>query len=134
MIAFRAATRDDRSLALVLALAAASGAALVPFVARFAPLAPGCVFHALTGVPCPGCGTTRAVLALAHGDVLAALGWNPLAAATLLAGGAACALAPLWLALRGPVPVLPRQLPVAARVALVLAVAANWAWLITTRV
>ena len=134
MIAFRAATRDDRSLALVLALAAASGAALLPFVPRFTGLAPGCVFHALTGVPCPGCGTTRAVLALARGDVPAALAWNPLAAATLLVGGAACVLAPLWLALRGPVPVFPRQLPVPARVALVLAIAANWAWLITTRV
>ena len=134
MIAFRAATRDDRSLALVLALAAASGAALVPFAPLFARLAPGCVFHALTGVPCPACGTTRAVLALARGDLFAALSWNPLAAAALLAGGAACALAPLWLALRGPVPVLPRELPMPVRVALVLAVVANWAWLITTRV
>jgi hypothetical protein len=37
-----------------------------------------CPFHAATGWPCPGCGTTRAVLFLARGEVLAALGASPL--------------------------------------------------------
>lgn len=37
---------------------------------------PGCVFHQLTGLDCPGCGGTRAVLALARGDLLAAAGHN----------------------------------------------------------
>lgn len=32
-----------------------------------------CIFHALTGLYCPGCGATRAVKALAHGNVVAAL-------------------------------------------------------------
>ena len=130
MIAFRAATRDDRSLSLVLALGVLSAAALLPFASLFARLAPICVFHALTGVPCPACGSTRAVLALARGDVLAALAWNPLTALAILAGGAACVLAPLWLAARGPVPVLPRSLPLPVRVFVVLVVAANWAWLV----
>ena len=131
MISFRAATRDDRSLALVLAAGAASLAAALPFVRWFAPFAPGCVFHALTGVPCPACGTTRAMLALGRGDVAAALGWNPLATFALLFGAAVCALAPVWLLAGRSVPVLGPGLPKWAKIALLTAVAANWAWLIT---
>ncbi len=37
---------------------------------------PRCVFHELTGYKCPGCGTQRAVHALLHGDVAAALRYN----------------------------------------------------------
>ena len=33
---------------------------------------PVCQFHRLTGLNCPGCGMTRAVYALLHGQVLAA--------------------------------------------------------------
>ncbi len=40
---------------------------------------PVCVFHALTGHPCPTCGATRAAIALLHGDVGTAWHWNPLA-------------------------------------------------------
>lgn len=39
---------------------------------------PPCAFHALTGLWCPGCGMTRALHALVHGDVLQALHLNPL--------------------------------------------------------
>ncbi len=39
---------------------------------------PFCIFHALTGLWCPGCGTLRALHQLLHGHVLAALGYNPL--------------------------------------------------------
>jgi hypothetical protein len=39
---------------------------------------PPCPFLFLTGLYCPGCGGLRAVHALAHGDVGAALGLNPL--------------------------------------------------------
>lgn len=41
-------------------------------------LLPRCPFHALTGLWCPGCGMTRALHALVHGDVLQALHMNPL--------------------------------------------------------
>ena len=125
-----AAGADDRGLALVLALGALSAAALAPFLPWLAPLVPGCPFHALTGVPCPGCGTTRAALALARGDVPAAFGWNPLAAAAFLFGGAACLLAPWWVVAGRPLPSLARVLSWRARIALVAALAANWAWLI----
>jgi Protein of unknown function (DUF2752) len=37
---------------------------------------PGCALHALTGLHCPGCGTTRALHALLHGDWRQAAAWN----------------------------------------------------------
>jgi len=39
---------------------------------------PGCVFRRLSGLNCPGCGGTRATLALLAGDVPRALQMNPL--------------------------------------------------------
>ncbi len=43
-----------------------------------------CPFLALTGAPCPTCGTTRAALALSHGRLAEACAANPLAAAAML--------------------------------------------------
>jgi hypothetical protein len=37
---------------------------------------PRCMLHMLTGLNCPGCGTTRAVHALLHGNVRQALAYN----------------------------------------------------------
>jgi hypothetical protein len=37
-----------------------------------------CPFKAMSGVPCPGCGLTRATLAIVTGDLHAALHYNPL--------------------------------------------------------
>ena len=49
---------------------------------------PKCLFHELTGLYCPGCGTTRALHCLLHGDVSAALHANALATlAVPLLGG-----------------------------------------------
>ncbi|NIR58105.1 MAG: DUF2752 domain-containing protein, partial [Gammaproteobacteria bacterium] len=39
-----------------------------------------CPAWTIFGVPCPTCGGTRAVAAVAQGDLLAALSWNPLVA------------------------------------------------------
>lgn len=36
-----------------------------------------CVFHEVTGLPCPGCGLTRGMTAFARGDVQQALHWHP---------------------------------------------------------
>ena len=44
---------------------------------------PPCLFHKMTGLYCPGCGSTRAAHALLHGDVIAALGYNLLLVALL---------------------------------------------------
>ena len=41
-------------------------------------LYPPCLFHALTGLHCPGCGTGRALHQLLHGHVAAAFRLNPL--------------------------------------------------------
>jgi hypothetical protein len=40
---------------------------------------PTCVFHHLTGHPCPTCGATRSALAFFHGQFSEAWKWNPLA-------------------------------------------------------
>lgn len=67
-----------------------------------------CPLRSMTGIACPGCGGTRAGLALFRGDVAAALAMNPflvLALATLLTGGIAALVAPRpterWLAAAG---------------------------------
>jgi len=53
-----------------------------------------CPFHALTaGIPCPTCGTTRALLALMQGDVAASLGYHPAVAPGVAMGAAAWAYA-----------------------------------------
>jgi hypothetical protein len=56
---------------------------------------PVCLFHQLTGLNCPGCGMTRAMYALLHGDFLTALRDN----AFLLLILAVAVLRSLWLSL-----------------------------------
>src|SRR5713101_2009825 len=40
---------------------------------------PPCIFHQVTGQPCPMCGATRSVVALAHGDIARSVYLYPLA-------------------------------------------------------
>lgn len=42
------------------------------------PWLPGCLFHNLTGLHCPGCGMTRAAHATLHGRLGEAFRYNPL--------------------------------------------------------
>jgi len=51
---------------------------LVEYESTIRQISPGCVFHRLTGLHCPGCGATRAVFALAKGDLATAWSMNPL--------------------------------------------------------
>jgi hypothetical protein len=50
----------------------------VPVVAALSVELPLCPMAALLGLPCPGCGLTRAALAALHGDFAAALRFHPL--------------------------------------------------------
>ena len=69
---------------------------------------PPCPLHALTGLYCPGCGSTRALHQLLHGHVAAAFDFNPLLVVALpfvLVGVAR----ELWRLARGDAP--PNRLP-----------------------
>jgi len=120
---------NDRALGLYWGAAAAASVALAPLAARAAELVPPCLFRSMTGLPCPTCGSTRAVLALARLDLAGAVALNPLAAAgalVFLAGGLIAAIA----ALAGRPLREPQRYSPVARLALLGAVAANWVWLL----
>ena len=57
-------------------LASCAAGALVLAVLSISGI--GCIFRFTTGVPCPGCGMTRAYAALLRGDVAAAFAYHPL--------------------------------------------------------
>ena len=86
---------------------------------------PPCIFHAFTGWPCPGCGATRALRALAHFDFGGALAMNPLLTVALVVGLGGAALR--WVGVR---PAGLRWSPwlIVVLVGLVLL---NWAYLIS---
>lgn len=54
---------------------------------RFMGPVPPCSLHTLTGYYCPGCGGTRAVIALFHGHPLRSLYYHPIVIYTALVGG-----------------------------------------------
>jgi hypothetical protein len=90
-----------------------------------------CVFKLTTGLPCVTCGTTRALGRLFHGDLAGAWRMNPLAAAGALAL-LPWAAADLVLMIRGRALGVDLAPPFAraARVAVVAAALANWAYLV----
>jgi hypothetical protein len=97
-------------------------------------LLPRCRFRALTGLPCPTCGTAHAAVAMLEGRLRDALAANPLMTALallVLLGGLA---APFWVLLaRRRLPRAPDRVPGWALVAALAAVLVNWAYLIATR-
>jgi hypothetical protein len=109
------------------AVAARIAAVVVTALVLAAVLVPGrgpalCFLRAVTGVPCPFCGGTTAMVHLGAGRPLEALRVSPLAALG----------APLWAAwpaLRGQVgPRLERAGRTRVLTALLLVLAASWAW------
>lgn len=53
---------------------------------RFLRMLPPCMLHAMTGYYCPGCGGTRAVTALFHGDLLRSAWCHPFVPYAALTG------------------------------------------------
>ena len=85
---------------------------------------PGCYFHALTGLHCPGCGATRAAHALLHGDVPQAFAYNPLflLALPLLVAVGSRFLVQLWTGR----PSLDRRLPSWCIYSILVVILAFW--------
>lgn len=66
---------------------------------------PPCLFHRWTGLYCPGCGGTRAVFALLHGNIYASFGYHPLVPCVALTG--------IWFLLSNTIEKLSRkQIPI----------------------
>src|ERR1700759_1536760 len=71
--------RDERRLSVVAAVFLFGLAAAVTLgKPGHSSFLPPCVFHAFTGFLCPGCGPTRAMWYLVHGQPVRALGENAL--------------------------------------------------------
>ena len=77
MFVDRVVTRRMTATALWVSLAGTS-AYLYFFEPGKTGVFPVCPFRALTGLNCPGCGTTRGLHQLLHGNVIAAFEFNPL--------------------------------------------------------
>ncbi|MSU62422.1 MAG: DUF2752 domain-containing protein [Pedosphaera sp.] len=111
-------------LLVLLGCLGASGIARVAIDGHW-PL-PRCAFHAVTGLPCFTCGSTRALAALGRLDFTAALTLNPLVTLLVLA-------APVWPILAASN--LHGRLPGRWKLWLCLLVAsviANWFYLVRT--
>ena len=84
MLAFRGYRIAPRVAYIALAVLGSLG---VVMLYTFDPRNPGtypiCPFLGLTGYHCPGCGTLRALHQLLHGNVIGALGYNPLTVLSL---------------------------------------------------
>jgi hypothetical protein len=116
-------------------LGIAAGGGLVLLAAAVLPLdGPplsllACPLRAATGIPCLSCGATHAFHFAMHGDLVAALSANPLAALGAFLLAAHCALTALRLCGLPFAPALPRpsrKISRLLRAGAVLVVVANW--------
>lgn len=120
---------SERQLGLLWGGVATLLVILSPWAERFATSLPTCPIKSVTHLPCPTCGTTRAALALSRFDLQGALSINPLAtlAWVLLIGGG---LVAGIVTLAGkPIREPKWHLSPALRWLVVIALAANWIYL-----
>ena len=80
-------TRVAGRLALPIAATVVAGCVLFLFDPSTTAFYPRCLFHEMTGLYCPGCGTTRALYQLLHGNIAAAFRSNALSMAMLPVAG-----------------------------------------------
>jgi hypothetical protein len=110
---------------------------IVLFVGSTMPvfsLIPSCTFRMLTGIPCPTCGATRSVVALAGGNVAASFMMNPLTALCLLAGTLIFLYSLTCLAFDLPKInlLLSSKEEIALKASVIILLLAQWAYLIAT--
>ena len=95
-----------------------------------------CPFRAVTGYPCLTCGATRCAIAFSHGHLSMAWSWNPLAFLALCGVALFDLYAAVVLLTRGPrlrVIDWTRAEKNAVRIAVIVLIAVNWAYLIAHR-
>jgi apolipoprotein N-acyltransferase len=106
MVAHSSSPTTTRSPVAALALASTGALVaarlLTPTAASSGPVV--CPFRLATGLPCPGCGMTRAWVFLAHGDLGAAVSANPFALVTMPAAVGLVLVGLLALVRRRPLP------------------------------
>jgi len=122
-------TKTERLILAVVAAFAFVGAMLL--LARRAGLSPSfCTWKGVTGLPCAGCGGTRATSLLLVGDLGGALAMNPGAVFAALFASVLALYASVVLVFR----LEPLRLPLLRgkmwRFAVLLALAANWIYLL----
>jgi hypothetical protein len=126
----RIASREERQLALLWLAAATSAVALRPLWLTIAPQLRPCVFRALTGIPCPTCGATRAATAFLDGRLFEALAANPLATVVGFVFVVGAPLAALWAVARWRMPMIATPLPLWTRIGAVSLIGVNWLYVI----
>jgi hypothetical protein len=97
---------------------------------------PKCVWHELTGLPCPGCGGTRCARAIVSGLLWTAFLMNPFVFTAFIAIAVYDVYAAIVLLFRLPrlrFDHIPQALGFWGRIGAAALFACNWAWLIVAR-
>jgi uncharacterized protein DUF2752 len=109
----------------------------VLFIPWFYPvlsMSPSCAFRGLAGVPCPTCGSTRAIVHLSHGEITSALAMNPIVSLVIVLSVLYFFYSVITQAFDCPRIgfILTEREKNAARVAAMLLLLTHWGWLVLT--